>query len=194
MTKKISKLQLVFIIFLTMSACCDDPLDFSFNVNKIEINNTYQFRNIGDGITVNQQGYRIKLFLNEKTVKDISDLNDLSVSLGRCEQNFIGLNKDIVSLSISCDKDIWNVSAGIPLDNNNIRIYENKFPEDSQNKRLTIQEWLNFINNEDQLITFEWFIEFNEPIISTEYLKFRLQFEVVDGSEYIVETGLVKIE
>lgn len=194
MAKRISKLQLVFIIFLTMSACCEDPLDFFFNVNKIEINNSYQFRNIGDGVTVNQQGYRIKCFLNEKTVNDIAEYNKTCVSLGTCEQNFIGLKKDIVSLYISCDKDIWNVSAGIPLDNNNIRIYENKFPEDSQNNRLTIQEWLDFVNNETQLINFEWFIEFNEPIISTEYLKFRLQFEVVDGTDYITETESVKFE
>lgn len=169
-------------------------MDLFFNAKDIEVNNTYQFRNFGDGVTVNQQDYRIKCFLNAKTVKNISDLNDGRVSQGLCENNFVGLKKDIANLTISCNKNIWNTPSGTPLDANNIRIYENKTADDSQNLRLTVQEWLTFLNNEDQLITFEWFIEFNEPIISAEFLKFQLRFEIVDGSEYTIETKSVKIE
>lgn len=195
MAKKSSRLLLVFIIFSTMISCCKKSFDdILINASDIDIKNTNQFRDIGDGVTVNQQGYRIKCFLSDRVVELISDLNDVRASFDYCENNFIGLKKDISNLTISCDKDIWNSQAGTPLDNNNIRIYENNFPEDSKNNRLTIQEWLNFVNNEDQLISFEWFIEFNEPIISTEYLKFKLLFELADGSEYVIETDSVKIE
>jgi hypothetical protein len=195
MSNKYSRSILLVIMSLMFVSCCKKSFDdIYFSANDIRAKNTYQFRGISEGVTINQQGYRIKCLLNDEIIELISDLNDLRASLDYCEDNFIGLKKDIVNLSISCDQDIWNTTAGTPLDNMNIRIYENKFPEDSQNKRLTIQEWLDFVNNEDQLITFEWFIEFNEPIVSTEYLKFKLFFELADGSEYSTETELVKIE
>ncbi|MGM5470212.1 hypothetical protein ACS386_08040 [Flavobacteriaceae bacterium LMO-SS05] len=194
MAKKNSRLPIVFIIFLTVASCCDDPMDIFFKAKDIEIHNTHKFRNIGDGITVNQQDYRIRCFLNAKTVKDISDINDFRYSRGGCEDNFVGLKKDIANLTISCNKNIWNTPSGNPLDNTNIRFYENKFGEDSENVRLTVDEWLAFVNNEDQLVTFEWYIEFIETIDSTEYLKFQLLFEIVDGSEYITETESVKFE
>lgn len=195
MYKKESRILFVFLIFLTVASCCKKSFDdFYFNANDISIKNTYQFRDIGDGVTVNQQGYRIKCILSDDIIQIISDLNDLKASLDYCEDNFIGLKKDISNLNISCDQGIWNTLAGTPLDNNNIRFYENKSEEDSENIRMTVQEWLTVVNNDDQLITFEWFIEFNDPIISTEYLKFKLQFELVDGSEYTTETESVKIE
>jgi len=194
MAKKNSRLPLVFIIFLTVVSCCDDPIDVFFKAKDIEIQNTYKLRNIGDGVTVNQQDYRIKCFLNAKTAKDISDINDSRRSIGMCEDNFVGLKKDIAKLIISCNKNVWNTPSGTPLNNDNIRFYENKFGEDSENLRLTVDEWLAFVNNEDQLITFEWFIEFIAPIVSNEYLKFKLTFELVDRSEYITETESVKFE
>ena len=194
MARKSSILSFVIIMLLFIACCKKSFDDLHFEANKIEVKNTYNFRDIGESVTISQQGFRIKCHLSEETIELISELNELRASLDFCEDNFIGLNKDIENFYISCDKDIWNTLAGTPLDNNKIRIYENKFPEDSQNKRLTIQEWLNFINNEDQLITFEWFIEFNEPIISTEYLKFKLHFEIEDGSIYTTETPSVKFE
>lgn len=195
MIKKISMAINIFIMLLMAVSCCEKSLDdLHYNVNNIIIKNTYNFRDISEGVTVDQQGFRIKCVLNDKTVKSISDLNKLKVSLGDCEDNFIGLSKDISNLSILCSQNIWNTPAGNSLDHNNIRFYENKFPEDSQNNRLTVQEWLNFVNNEDQLITFEWYIEMTEPITSTEYLKFQLRFELIDGSQYIAETPLVKFE
>lgn len=195
MAKKILSLLIMFIIIVTLASCCKKSLgDIYFNANDIRVQNTNLFINIGDGVTVSQQDYRIKCLLSENIVEIISDINDLRASFDYCEDNYIGLKRGISNLIISCDKDIWNSLAGTPLDNNNIRIFENKFEEDSQNLRLTIQEWLAFVNNEDQLITFEWFIEFNEPIISTEYLKFQLRFEIADGSEYFTQTESVKIE
>lgn len=111
-----------------------------------------------------------------------------------CEDNFIGLKKDITTLIISCNKDIWNTVPVAPLDHNNIRLFENKSEVDSENIHLTVDEWLSFVNNEDQLITFEWHIEFIEPIESNEFLKFQLTFELEDGTEYITETESVKFE
>lgn len=195
MTHKKSRLPVVFIIFLTVSSCCKESYDdIKIQASNILVKNTYNFRSIADGVTINQQGYRIKCFLSDNIIRQISAYNDVTATLNYCEANFIGLKKDITNLTISCDKDIWNTLAGTPLDNNKIRFYENKFEVDSRNERLTIQEWLDLINNEDQLITFEWFIEFIETIDSTEFLKFQLLFELADNSEYITETESVKIE
>lgn len=186
--------SLLAMILVVFSCCKKSASDIYFNANDIRLKNTYQLIEIRDGVTVNQDGYRIKCYLNDKTVKYISDINDLNKSFGYCENNFIGLAKDISNLKISCDKDVWNISAGTPLNQNNIRVFGNKSAVDAENERLTIVEWLSYINNEDQLVTFEWFIEFVEIIDSSEYLKFTLTFELEDGSEYVTETGPVKFE
>ena len=132
--------------------------------------------------------------MSDNIIQAITEFNNAKASLDYCEDNFIGLKKDISHLTFYCTQDIWNTPAGNPLDNANIKFYENKSAQDSQNRRLTVHEWLTLINNEDQLITFEWYIELTEPITSTEYLKFQLRFELVDGSQTSTETALVKFE
>ena len=195
MKKRLLQLLSLFTFILVFLSCCKKSAsDIYFNASDIELKNTYQLNDIRDGVIVNQDGYRIKCNLNDKTVKYISDINDLNNSFGYCDDNFIGLEKDISNLKISCDKDIWNISAGTPLDHNNIRVFENKSSVDAENERLSIVEWLSYINIEDQLVTFEWFIEFVEIIDSDEFLKFNLTFELEDDSEYVTETGLVKFE
>ena len=195
MITKFSTPLCLIIGLLCATSCCKKSFeDIYFNANNIVVKNTYQFRDIGDGVTVNQQDYRIKCVLSDNVKQAINEFNNAKASLDYCEDNFIGLKKDISELTFLCTQDIWNTPAGSPLESNNIRFYENKFPEDSQNNRLTVQEWLSYVNNEDQLITFEWFIEMTEPITSAEYLKFQLRFELVDGSQYLAETPLVKFD
>jgi hypothetical protein len=194
MTKKLSILLILITSLLVFACCLKNFYDFYFEAKNIKITNTYNLRDIGDGVTISQTGYRIKCFLSEQIKKAISDINKGRTATGYCEDNFVGLKKDISNLKISCNKDIWNTIAGAPLEHNNIRFFEHTLGEDSENKRLTIVEWLNFINNEDQLVTFEWYMEFNEPIISNEFLKFTLTFEVEDGSQYNIETQSVKFE
>lgn len=177
---------------MSVSYCKESYEDIKIEANNILVNNTYSFRDIGDGITINQQGNRIKRVFSNNIINKILAYNDVTSSRTYCEDNFIGLSKNISNLSISCNQDIWNTLAGTPLDNNNIRFYENKFGEDSENIRMTVQEWLNLVNNEKKLISFEWYIEFIEPIVSNEFLKFQLTFELEDGTEYITETESVK--
>lgn len=195
MIKKISITLFHLILILVLNGCCKTNLDnYYIKISEIRITNNNLLTELGRGEIINQSDYRIRCFINENLIKDVKDLNKIP-DYDDCDHQYIlKFKKEITVVKISCSQPIWNTTANSPLDNKNIRFYENEFAEDSRNIRFTIDEWIDLVNHEKDLMNFEWFIEFNEPIISTEYLKFRLQFEVVDGSEYIVETGLVKIE
>ena len=111
-----------------------------------------------------------------------------------CEDNEVALKNDIASFKISCNKAIWNIPAASPLDLNPIRIFENELGNDSEIIPLTVNDWIGLINTKTQFIDFEWYVEFYEPILTTEFLEFRFEFELIDGSKYNVETGVVKFK
>jgi len=183
------------IITLNVVSCCKKSFDdFYFRVNDIIAKNTYDFTDVGDGVTISQEGYRIKLKLNDAIKDAIEDINSVRKSLDYCEDNEVALKKDIASLRISCNTTIWNTPAGSALDLNNIRVFEHKAGIDSEPMYMTVNDWIQHINSKTQFVDFEWYLEFNEVITSTEYLKFQLQFELIDGSHYSTETGLVKLE
>ena len=119
--KKISKPLYLSVLLIISNSCCKKSFeDIYFNANNIVVKNTYQFRDIGDGVTVNQQDYRIKCVLSDNIIQAITEFNNAKASLDYCEDNFIGLKKDISNLTFYCTKDIWNTPSGNPLDNANI--------------------------------------------------------------------------
>lgn len=195
MVKKVSMSLCILLMLLTVLSCCKKNFDdLYFNANTIEVKNTYNFRDIGDGVTIIQEGFNIKFLLNEAIKEAVDEINTVRTSLDYCEDNTVALKKDISNLIISCDKAIWNTLAGAPLDHNFIRFFEHSIGSDSENNRLTVTEWLHIINNENQFMDFEWYLEFNQLIDSNEFLKFKFHFEIADGSEYKVETVSVKLE
>ena len=195
MKKRLLLSFLLFTLLLIVVSCCKKNYDdIYFNADAIEVNNTYNFRDISDGVTINQESYHIKFIFSEAIKETIEDIKAVSKSLDYCEDNDIALKKDITNLVISCDKAIWNTSAGTPLDQNFIRFFEHTSSNDSENLRLTVADWLQLINNENQFLDFEWYLEFNQFIDSNEFLKFQFLFELADGSEYITETESVKFE
>ena len=186
---------LLLVVFISVQACCKKSFDDLYlNANAIEVNNTYNFRDISDGVTINQEGYHIKFIFSDAIKEAIEEINAGRKSLDYCEDNEVALKKDITHLVISCDKAIWNTSAGTSLDQNFIRFFEHTSSNDSENLRLTVADWLQLINNENQFLDFEWYLEFNQLIDSNEFLKFQFLFELADGSEYIKETESVKFE
>ena len=96
-----SRTLLVFLLLLNMVSCCKESYEnININANNIQVKNTYLFRNIGDAITINQQGYRIKCFLSDNIVQEILAFNKVKASLNYCEDNFIGLKKGPGVLSV----------------------------------------------------------------------------------------------
>jgi hypothetical protein len=195
MAKKTSIAVFHLILILLLIGCCKTNLDnFYIKISEIRITNNNLLTKLGRGEIINQSEYRIRCFLNENLIEDAKDLNKKIRTVNYCDQYVLKFSNIITDFNISCSQPIWNTTTDTPLDKNNIRFYENKFAEDSQNIRFTIDEWIDLVNHEKDLFDFEWFIEFNEPIISTEYLKFKLLFELADGSEYSTETEFVKFE
>jgi len=173
MTKKISISIFTCLMLLIEVSCCKKTFDdLYFNANAIEVKNNYNFRDISDGVTINQEGYNIKFIFSDAIKEAIEDINTFRKSLDYCEDNEVALKKDITNLVISCDKAIWNTPAGTPLDQIFIRFFEHTFSNDSENQRLTVPDWLQLINNENQFLDFEWYLEFNQFIDSNEFLKF----------------------
>lgn len=195
MQNRLLQSLLMITMVLVMLSCCKKTFDdFYFNTNDMEVINTYNFRDIGDGVTISREGYLIKLKLNETTKEAIEDINSVRTSMDYCEDNEVALKKDISSLTISCNNTIWNIPAGSPLDLNNIRIFEHELASNTEPIYMTVQEWIELINSKTQFVDFEWYLKFNEVITSNVFLKFQLHFELKDGSKYFTETGLVKLE
>jgi hypothetical protein len=195
MQNRLLKLLLLITSVLVVISCCKKTFDdFYFNSNDIEVINTYNYRDIGDDVTVSQEGYLIKLKLNDTTKEAIDDINSLRKSLDYCEDNEVALKRDISGLTLSCNNTIWNTPVGSPLDLNNIRIFEHDMDSDLEPKYMTVQDWMQFINSKTQFVDFEWYLAFTEPIISPDFLKFTLTFETVYRATYQTETKAVKLE
>ena len=195
MKKGFLSLLTILLTVLIIVSCCKKTFDdLYFNVSDIVAKNTYNFRDIGEGVTIGQEGYLIKLTLTDTMKEAIENINSIRKSLDYCEDNEVALKNDIQNLTLSCNQTIWDTPAGTPLDLSRIRIFEHQADSNSEITRMTVKDWIDLINTKTQFIEFEWYMEFNEVITSTEYLKFQLQFELKNGSIYHTETGLVKLE
>lgn len=91
------------------------------------------------------------------------------------------------------NKDILGVEAGKPIDFGKMNVYKIGFFDDQKNQRKTVNEWINILNNGGFQLAFEWFIEFNQPVNSEDFLKFTVKIKQEDGSEFLAETNAVKI-
>ncbi len=192
----IFKLKFIVLIPLVLvQSCCKKNFDdLYFNASDIQIKNTYNFSEIADSVIVSQEGYLIKMMLNDNIKDAIEKINSIRQSLNYCEDKEVALKNDISNLTISCNKDIWNTPAGSPLDLNPIRIFENELGNDSEIIPLTVNTWIGLINTKTQFVDFEWYVEFYEPILATEFLEFRFEFELIDGAKYSTKTEMVKFE
>ena len=186
---------IVLIPLVLLQSCCKKNFDdLYFNAIDIQVKNTYNYSEINDSIIISQEGYLIKMMLNDNIKDAIKKINSARQSLNYCEDTEVALKNDISNLAISCNKAIWNTPAGSPLDLNPIRIFENELSKDSEIIPLTVNDWIGLINTKIQFVDFEWYVEFNEPIVSTEFLVFRFEFELIDGLKYSAKTEMVKFE
>jgi len=177
-------------------SCCPEPITYYNRIDEIYVSNTSLYTTLNDSAIVNQDNYRIKCLIDEEIITQVFNFTPLIQSLyaTSCEDNFVGLKMDIVRFEITCNKEIWNIQPRNLLDHNKIRVYKKWFTEDSKNQRMTIDEWLDILNNGGYQLAFEWYFEFMDKISSNDYLKFQILFELEDGTEYIIETKSIKFE
>lgn len=189
-------ITVIGLIQLIIIACCPDPKTYYNSITNVEVSNCNLQTEIIDSSIVTQDDFRIRLTILEETFAKLFNPSALinSAYATSCEDNFVGLKSDITEFTITCNKEILNTNAGDPITYDKINVYKIGFYEDSKNFRKTINEWIDILNNGGYLLAFEWYFEFNEPITTNDYLKFRIYIKQEDGTEFEVETESVMIE
>jgi hypothetical protein len=195
--KKALKFYIIFTLFqLVIFACCPDPKTYFNKITNIKADNSKLQTTLKDSSSVNKKDFRIRLKIMNETISNVINRNLLingAYALS-CEDNYEGLKSDIISFKITCNKDILGTSAGESLDFSKMKVYKVGFIDDSKNLRITVNEMLSILNKGGYLLDFEWYFEFQEEIISNEFLNFKILIEQEDGSKFEVETGSIKIE
>ncbi|MDP1726825.1 MAG: hypothetical protein Q8M15_08575 [Bacteroidota bacterium] len=197
MTKKILiVISVIGLIQLIIIACCPDPKTYYNRITGIEVENCSLKTDLGDSVVLSQNDFRIRLRIMKETFAQIFNPSALinSAYATSCEDNFVGLKSDIIYFTITCNKEILNTQAGVPIDYNKLNVYKIGFTEDSKNQRKTINEWLDILNNGGYLLAFEWYFEFNQNINPNGFLKFKINIKQEDGTEFEVETNSIKIK
>ena len=190
-------ISVIGLIQLVIIACCPDSKTYYNSITDIEVENCNLKIELSDSSIVSQNDFRMRLTVLEETFAQLfnpSFVINTAYALVDCEDIFVGLKSDITEFTITCNKDILNAEAGEPIDYNKLNVYKIGFTEDSKNKRVTITEWLDILNNGGYLLAFEWYFEINETIGSDEYLKFKINIAQEDGTEFEIETNSIRIE
>jgi hypothetical protein len=189
-------LGIVGLIQLIIIACCPEPKTFYHQITDIHFTNCSLSTEIAEGAKVSQKDFRIKLIFEVEILAQLFNRYLLINSLyaTSCEDNLVGLKSDIIDFKITCNKEILNTQVGESIDYSKLRIYKIGFTEDSRNQRMTINEFLNILNNGGYLLAFEWYIEFYEAINSDELLRFKIYIKQENGTEFEIETNSIRIE
>ena len=195
--KKAFKFYIIFTLLqLTVFACCPDARTLFDKIINLKADNCKLQTDLINNSTVNKNDFRIRLKILNENITNVINRNSLinGAYAFACEDNYEGLKSDIVSFKISCNRDILDTPAGESIDFSKIRVYKIGFYDDSKNFRKTVDEMLDILNNGGYELGYEWYFEFNQKIISNEYLKFKISIEQEDGSKFEVETNSIKIE
>ena len=195
--KKTIKIYFIFILLqFIVFACCPDPKTYFSKINSINFDNCNLKTDLIDSATVSKSKFRIRLRMsNENFVSAINrNLFINEAAALSCDDTFVGLKSDITNLKISCNKDILDTPAGESIDFSKMKAYRTSYFDDEKNTRITINEMIAILNNGGYLLDFVWYFEFEEELISNDYLKFKIDIEQEDGSEFEGETNSVKIE
>ena len=198
MTKKgLKTFILLWVIQIIVIACCPDSTVFYSRITGLQVKNHNIQTEQSAEECISQENYRIRLTIFEETYADNTFNPYFMVNAAYaldCEDIFEGLESDILDFSITCDKRILNTNAGQPIDYEKLDVYKIGFTNDSDNRRRTVQEWLDIMNNGGYLLAFDWFIEFNETINSNEELKFKIKIVQEDNTEFETETSPILIK
>lgn len=197
--KSIIVLVLVILINFIIDSCwCPDPETYYHNITNIEILNTQPYEELEDSSTINSSNYRIKCKMDvDMTTYLFSPFFYQAAYATSCVDYFVGLRSDITKFEITCNKSIGNIGAGEQLNiNDNILIYDRSFIDDSKNERMSIEDWLDLLNNGGYQLAYqkwEWYFEFKNLPSSNEYLKFKFLFLLENGEKYEIETNSIRI-
>ncbi len=184
-------------IQILLIACCPDSTNYYSRILDLEIENYNIQTNTTVSEIVAQDEFRIKLVISDETYAQVFDpyflINSVYAAVD-CYDIYNGLESDITEFSITCDKEILDANPGEPIDISKLNVYKNRFFNDADNRRKTIEEWLDIMNNGGYLLAYEWYFEFNERINSDEDLKFKIRIKQEDGTEFEFETNSIQIE
>lgn len=196
MLKYLGKLFCIYgLLQITAIACCPDLEPYYSTILDIKAVHSNVYTPIPDSAIVPHIRHRIRCTISQKAVPQNAPLALLQrVHATSCEAQYLGLKSDIVTFEIRCNRDIFNTPKGTPLALDAIRVYNVQFTDDARNKRLTVEQWLSAMNTGSAMMTTEWYLEFQEPFASSEYLAFTLLFEQDNGTIFQVETQAVKVE
>lgn len=187
----------MWVIQLLLIACCPDATDYYSRILGLEIENYNIQTDTPNPNIISQNDFRIKLKISEETYAQNFNphfLMNSAYAAVDCYDNYVGLESDITEFSISCNKEILDTSPNEPIDFNKLNVYKIGFFNDTDNRRCTIEEWLDIMNNGGYLLAYVWYFEFNETINSNEELKFKIRIKQEDNTEFEVETNSIQIE
>ena len=189
------KRVLFFFLFLgtlqvLIVACCPDPVDYYLRINRIEVMHSNPQGTIADSSAYTPEDYRLTVFLNEVTEMAFTPSYDLvssSYALSCPEDIFVGLKHSISSVSISASEEIFGIDPNTPFPTDKFKFYE-FFDE---GRGLSQSEWLERMNN-GGFPTLTWFIGFSDTLQSEDYLRFKLNMVMSDGSTFETISEAIK--
>ena len=198
MIKRLLFLSLFFgLVDVVFISCCKDSLLDYTKFNSINLSNTSLKNSLPDSSTVSQANFRIKLRINGEFIAQRNSrpsfLNN-SYATSCANMGLNGLKSDIVRLEMTCNKEILGVPSGQKLNLSKVKVYEFGYYDDAKNKKISLNEWLNILNNgRFEQSGYELYFEFEDPIISNEFLKFKVVMEFQDGVILEAETNNVRV-
>lgn len=185
------------LIDVVLISCCKDSLLDYTKFNSIKVTNTNLKDEVPDSSTISKGNYRIKLTLDGGFIA-INPNRQLFMNSSYatfCENMGLnGLKSDIVTFEVTCNKEVFGTPSGQKLSLDKIKAYEFGFYDDTKNERLAIDKWVDILNNgRYEQAHYDLYLEFNENIVSTEYLKFKIKIEFQDGLILEAETNNIRV-
>jgi len=207
MTTKTFKILLLIGLIQLITTCgpCE-PIIHSYDVKSITVGYVdYNLSRLPDSSSVNQDSVSIRCLLNgiEYTRKKTAWISFGSKAYATTTCNDYedvneGLVKKIKNFEIRCDKTIWGIDAGFPLDTSCYSIREYPFFGDYltidtlldrfNNNGIALDKWGNGYGNSNFFICFKK--QFNADI----FYKFQIVLIMDNNDEIQSETQYIKIK
>jgi len=191
--KVIIVFSFTFLLQLLLISCCRDTFYQYYSIIDMQSSNCLFQNELQDSATVTQEEYRLKIQLSPAPYLK-SSLSSLFINRAMalsCEEINVGLDSKIESFTISADQKIYNTKAGDPLAHSKFRI--NPSGIESKEAEITIDEWLENINNSGYIHDLMWYFHLDEPLLIDAYIRFTIDILLDNGTTFKSITPPVRI-
>lgn len=205
--------KLIYLVVLLVSvqillyACCKTFIHTDF-ITMMYVKNSDGEYDLHDKAEINQEDFRINCRTFLKTESEMASVSFLvnDAYAHKCPYDeFRGIKNHIVTVNVYCNKEIWGIKPGNPINvDDNIMVYY-KMHEDSSSQILSIDDWKRHFRNygyrvhrSNEEVDYDsrplnsYFV-IQKEITSNEYLKFYFNFELYDKTKINAGTKEVKI-